>query len=390
MATPARRPSGPTAEKGRVGHLASIDVVRVLTVGGVILVHSTSLANAQTSVAANAVLSLCHITRSVFLALSAFVLTYSFDRKPLAPSRFWRRRYPLVVAPYVVWSAIYVLTGGDLGNPVSVTGRFLLDLLDGGAHFHLYFLLLTFQLYLVFPYLMAALRRWPGALWPALGAGAAFQFAFDAAIHYGWRPPVLSVWLTHPSSWLPSYALFVVAGVAAARHLEDVTAWVRGHQTLVAAYAATAVALTLASYVADLDLLGYSPVKASEVFQPTDVLMAVAFASATFAAGLRFTEGAADRRLARLRRGSDVSFGVFLAHPLILAGVLDVAQWAGVSSALAAWPSGVVELLIFAGLVPFVYGVSFVGIDLARRTPLSLALSGRRQRPRRVELEVQT
>jgi peptidoglycan/LPS O-acetylase OafA/YrhL len=65
------------------GHLAAVDVIRFLTVGGVIAVHSTSLVQGDPTVAGGVVLQLLHVTRSVFLMLSAFVLTLSFDRRPL-------------------------------------------------------------------------------------------------------------------------------------------------------------------------------------------------------------------------------------------------------------------------------------------------------------------
>lgn len=372
---PPARPAG--------GHLAAVDVVRFLTIAGVILVHSTSFANATTSVAANGVLEVFHITRSVFLMLSAFVLSYSFSRRPLPSRAFWRRRYPLIAIPYVVWSAIYFLTDGGVHASLPVVGTFFQDLLDGGAKFHLYFLLLTFQLYLIFPALMAAFRRWPRALIPTLWASLAFQLLFTAGVHYGWRPPILGVWLAHPGSWLPSYTMYVVGGVAAARHFDGLTAWIRGHYRILAAGFAAAVGLSVASYLLDQSFLGYAPIRAAEVFQPANVLEAVAATAAEFALGLWVADRASARRLAFLERASDVSFGLYLAHPLLLGAVLDVAGWVGLSAAMSGWPSGGVEAAIAFGLVPFLYSVTFVGVDIIRRTRYSLPLTGRRgPRPR--------
>lgn len=118
--------SVPQAPAG--GHLGAVDVVRFVTVAGVIVVHCTSLTVSYASVAAGGVLEVAHVTRSVFLLLSAFVLTYSYERRPLAARAFWRRRYPLVAVPYAVWSLIYVLTGGDLRSPGHVAETFLVDL----------------------------------------------------------------------------------------------------------------------------------------------------------------------------------------------------------------------------------------------------------------------
>jgi poly(3-hydroxybutyrate) depolymerase/peptidoglycan/LPS O-acetylase OafA/YrhL len=354
-----------------------LDVVRLAAVLSVILVHSTSLAVSNASLPANAVLQISHITRSVFLMLSAFVLTHSAMRRPISPRKFWSKRYPLVVWPYIAWSGIYFLTGGRLHSLPQASGRFLVDLADGGAHFHLYFLLLTLQLYLIFPTLIAAVRRWPGVVRYAVAASLVFELAFTTAVHYGWRPNVAAIWLDHPGSWLVSYPLYIVAGIAAAWHFDRFTAWVRAHPRLIAAWAAGSAAAATVSYLADITVIGYDPVKASEVFQPTDVLLAMAATVGVYAVGLRVADRARERDCRRLDRASDASFGVFLAHPLVLAGVLALASKTGIAATVSRWPSGVLELLVAVGLVPAVYVLSFMFVRVARGTHVSVALTGR-------------
>lgn len=365
-------------------HLHALDLVRFVTVAGVIAVHATSLtAGHDLSVPAGAVLVVLHVTREVFLALSAFVLAYRYRDRPLRTRAFWRRRYPLVLAPYVMWSAIYVIADGHLRSPWQVLGRFGFDLLDAGAHFQLYFLLLTFQLYLVFPALLALLKRHPKRRPSTLVAAAAFELAFTAAIHSGWRPPVLGIWLSHPGSWLPSYPLYVVGGVVAALEHERLTGWVRRHSALLGWCAAGSVALGIGGYAAQLVVLGWTPLAASAVFQPSTVVESVAITLALYALGLRVASRAGPRREARLERSADVSFGVYLAHPLLVAALLDVAVATGLSAAVAALPAAVVEVLAVAGLMPAVYAVTFAAVAAARRGPLSLALTGRPRPPRR-------
>ena len=68
---------------------------------------------------------------------------------------FWRRRYLLVVVPYVVWTAIYFVADAVPLHPMSgAVHSFTFDLVTGAARYHLYFLLVTMQLYLVFPLVM--------------------------------------------------------------------------------------------------------------------------------------------------------------------------------------------------------------------------------------------
>ncbi len=370
--------SAPRLEGAARGHLAAIDVVRFLTIGGVILVHSTSFANSDSSLVANGVLQLAHVTRSVFLMLSGFVLTYSYLRRPLGRRAFWWRRYPLILVPYVTWSAIYFVADGEVHPTWSSLGNFVVDLSDAHAHFHLYFLLLTMQLYLVFPALMAALRRWPKALTPALVVTGVVQLAFTGAAEYGWRPPVLGIWFEHPSSWLFSYSFYVVGGVAAAAHFDAVSAWVRSHYRLAGLSMAGAAIVGLGVYAFNVEVLGYAPIKASAVFQPANVIEVVAATLSQFALGMWLAERASAARLAWLERSSDVSFGVYLAHPLLLSAVLDVAVSSGLSSFLSGVPSPLVEVMIAFGMVPFLYTVTSAVILLARRSRLSLALTGRR------------
>ncbi|MHB1928146.1 MAG: hypothetical protein ACYCUG_01720 [Acidimicrobiales bacterium] len=223
----SRRGAGPDVPAGvrrGAGHLGAVDVVRFVTVAGVIVVHITSLTAPGSSLAAGRL----------------------------------RRG-----APYVA-------------------EHFLLDLADGGAHFHLYFLLLTFQLYLVFPPLvrwLATRRRTHG---PLLVASLAFQLLFTAA--------------------------------------------------------------TFAQYALGLWLVD--------------------------------RVGAGSRRF--LERSADGSFGVYLAHPLLVGATLDLAAARGLPAAVGHLPGGLVEALVVLLFAPAVYAVTFWGMDVLRRTPASLLLTGRR------------
>ena len=373
---PAPATSGAT--RPEVRHLGAVDLVRFVTITGVVAVHCTSLTAARSSLAAGGVLEVLHVTRSVFLFLSAFVLTYSYQHRPRTAGKFWRHRYPLIICPYVTWSAIYVLTDGELHRGAGyVVGHYLLDLLDGGAHFQLYYLLLPLQLYLVYPALVSWLRRHPGSHRRLLIGSFAFQLSFTAAIHYGWRPPVIGIWLTHSGSWLPSYELYIAGGLIAALHFDEITSWVRSHGRLLLGAMLASIALAEVSYVCDLRYLGYSPIRASPVFQPTVVLEAVTITLAQYALGLWVTDRVGIRGRQFLERAADASFGVFLAHPLLVGAILDLASLSGLAALVGHLPGGAIEALAVFGLVPFVYAVTFRFVARARRSRASLWLTGR-------------
>ncbi len=359
-------------------HLHAIDVARVATVVAVIGVHATSQLLPANDQGAGAILSVLHSSREVFLILSAFVLTYSARGRTPQARPFWRRRVPLVFVPYAVWSAIYLLADGHLAGAGTVVGRYARDLLTGGARYHLYFLLLTLQLYLVFPWILAWLGRHRQSHRRILLASVAFQVLFTTAILYRLRLPApLSTWLAHPGSWLPSYQLYVVIGILAGLHWDQVLAWVRAHTRLIAGGAAAAVGFGAGAYLLDLHLAGMTVLQASQVFQPAVVVESVAFGAAELAIGLWVVERARPRVLAGWARGGDVSFGVYLAHPLLLQAVVA----AGVGAALARLAGGIGVVVVLAGVAPLLFVITAAGVALLRRTPLSLALTGRARHP---------
>lgn len=100
----------------------------------------------------------------LFIILSGFLLYYA-DRKKdhLKYGQFMRKRLTKIFIPYLIWTLIYTLYKmreelADKGTEAlpDVGWAFLCFLPDGSAFVHLYFLIIMFQLYLLYP----ALRLW--------------------------------------------------------------------------------------------------------------------------------------------------------------------------------------------------------------------------------------
>jgi len=367
-------------------HLAAVDVVRVAMIAGVIAVHTIAYTTNPTNATAGAVASLLHVNREVFFFLTPFVLTYSYGmRHGWSLAKFWKKRYILVGVPYLVWTAVYFVADGGGYHPWTAPVRRLAgNLLAGTARYHLYFLLVTMEIYAVFPlllWLLRATRRHHGAL---LAASFVAQVAFTATLHYarGWSQslPVLGFWARHPDQLLPSYQLYLIAGGVAAMHLDDVATWVRAHRRAIGIAAVVGLAASLGSYVLDHLVAGMDAAASGEVFQPMMVVTSAATIAGLFALGQRWAERGPDRRFAAASRtASDVSFGVYLAHPLALQAFLGLAGPLVARTAAGEVPSGIVLIVDLAVVVPLLYAVSAVAVRWARRTPLSLAVAGRPQ-----------
>jgi peptidoglycan/LPS O-acetylase OafA/YrhL len=374
-ATSGAAGTGPSASaKGARQHLHFVDLIRVLTVGLVVAVHALAYAPVTPTVAIGAVTVVLHVSREVFFLLTAFVLTYGTGSRPVRWPAFWRRRCLFVLAPYLTWSLVYFLANGD---PWGALGR---ELLTGTARYHLYFLLVSLQIYLTFPLVRWLIRVTRGHHGALLAAGAAFQLLFSLAVQQHWTLGALTGWLRAPDALLPSYLGYVVAGALAAWHREELVGWTRRHVGRVLTGGVAAVGLGVGVYLMQVGWGGQDPLTAATVFQPVVVVESVGVAWLFLLAALRWEErGRPARRL--VRAGSDASFGVYLGHPLLLQATLAVGAVTG-GTALAQRLPGAVVLLVTLGLVaPALYLASGLLTVAARRSPVSLPLTGRtRQR----------
>ena len=87
--------------------------------------------------------------------------------------------------------------------------------------------------------------------------------------------------------------------------------------------------------------------------------------------------------------GSASSFGIYLAHPLVLqvlllaAGASYFGAHGGLLGDIRRAPSGLEVLVLLFVAVPVIYALAWVISSAARRTPASLMLTGREYAPRK-------
>jgi len=348
------------------GHLDQVDLFRVLTFAAVVAVHSTAFTNPPVSTAAGGAGQLLHFTREAFFFQTGFVLVHSQGRRPLQLRRFWTRRFRLIGLPYLAWTLLYVLYV-ELrdGGPVSaLPGALARDVV-------------SMQAYLLFPVLLAVLELTRRRPWLLLAGAAVVEVAETLYLHHV-APPAAGP-LHWYADWayalFPSYLLYVVAGALAARHLPAVQGWLLDHRWLVLAGGTGAAAVAEGWFLLAVHRgasAGDGALDASTVLQPVLVLWScgaialLALLSCSWAArrsaGSRFSIG--------LAWASSASFGVYLVHPLVLDGVLALGLHGPRPSLVPQpWASVLAWLATIAG--------SVCVVAVLRRTPLSLALTGR-------------
>lgn len=368
-------PESPTpAAKKRRGHVHEIDVVRVLTFACVIGVHTVANVNASDLVWPNALLMMLHFTRSAFFALTGFVLTYQYLGRAVKVGNFWRRRLTLVGVPYITWSVLYTALD-QVDHPAASVGAFLQKLLFnlgvGDAWYHLYFLLVSMQIYLLFPLIQWLIEKTRGHHVALLVASAVLQFGVLGAIRYGDPGPGwASHIVTYSDTIFVSYQFYVLAGCVAATRLEELRAWIPLHRRGIALTVLGVAVLTEGFFAVEV-ATGMPPERAATVLQPAMFPWSIVATAGLLALGVLWSRShAADSRQARgLRTASDRSFGVFLVHPAVLWVLLWLVGDRLVDALTGPGATVVAYLVVIAGAIGFT--------ELARHTPVSMPLTGR-------------
>lgn len=364
------------APRAHAGHRYEIDLMRVVTFASVIAVHGTSATTSTGSETGNGVLVFLHFTRESFFFLTGFVLVYAYQSRPLRPVPFLRRRFTLVGVPYLVWTAIYIVIGVASGT---ISGRGLvrtigIDLLTGNAKYHLYFLLVSLQAYLLFPVFRRLMSRYRhGTL---LALAVLVEALVTVVLQYGPRPsgPVGHALSGHASVLIVSYPLYLVGGALAAAHRAALGRFVDRHPTAIAGIVVSAAALAALWYAADLRT-GQQPLHAAAVLEPLEMIWSSAAILGLYAVCLRWSRSGQPRRAQRaVMWASRASFGIYLCHPAILQLVVGIG---GLGPGTAAMPQPARSLL--AIVVTMALAAGFVAV--VQRTALAFPLSGRpRQR----------
>ena len=357
--------------------LDQVDAMRPVKQAGVVSTHSILVfAPAAATVGSGAALLLLHVSREGFFFISACMLAYAYtdlnltDRAGLG--RYYRRRMVSVVIPYLCWTVIYFLYLLPTSHyrDVSTALAHLAWTAEIG-YYQLYFLLVIMQFYLVFPLVLALLRRTRGHHGLVLAAAAAAQLALAIATHWQLLPHLMQEYAQQNAL---SYLLYLIGGSIVAFHLDEVHAWVTGHARLI--IAATVAAGAAAEGIYFLAEAGVTTVlgSGSDAFQPSVIPFNVGAITCGYLAGVALVRPWRSRRAKTVVRvGADDAYGIYLSHMVFIIA-LTWLGWGKLSSAVP-WP------LLCLLTVTIVFACSITLTGLLARTPLAVPLTGRTQVP---------
>lgn len=323
-----------------------------------------------------------HFAVPTFLLASALLLARSMASKPRPDwRRYAERRVQRSLAPYLVWSLIYIAfrlvvlkPGSDVVSVTShvplfgtITGPALLvdgsqwvrNLVWGKAYYHLYFMSVLLQFAALFPLLFVFMRRVPLGFGPLAALSLALQagvFWLQAHVFFpklGFTTPAsMALW------YLPALLIGMWLGLNWKRWPE---VW-RENRVHIAC--GTALAFVLYFYLS-IRILQKEPVS-SFAFNAGATIYATGMALLLLAGAARLA--AVPRWGAILARIGDRSLPLFLIHPMVLyfMGGPKIARFL---DALPLTP-------LWAGLILF--ALTWAAIDLTRLLKIDGYLFGRR------------
>jgi probable poly-beta-1,6-N-acetyl-D-glucosamine export protein len=177
-------------------------VVRALAIIGVLFVHVSSVPVGIITDKSSVMFMFFNFLNifnrygtTTFIFLSAFVLFYRYYEKPVSRKllqSFYKRRLLYIGIPYVIFSLVYYViqmyysygeTWQQFFQAASVMG-FLNMLALGKSFYHLYFVFINIQFYLLFPLLLLLLQRKPKLAKHLIWVGLLLQWAFIIYNYY--------------------------------------------------------------------------------------------------------------------------------------------------------------------------------------------------------------
>jgi peptidoglycan/LPS O-acetylase OafA/YrhL len=354
--------------------LDQVDAMRPVKQAGVVSTHTVLyFAPAAASVSSGAALLLLHVSREGFFFVSACMLTYAYaDLRPAGLPRFYRRRFVSVGIPYLCWTVVYFLylmPRAHYSSPAAALRG--LARMAATGYYQLYFLLVIMQFYLVFPVLLALLRRTRGHHGLLIAAAATAQVALMTLMHWRVLPPLM---IRYGQQDALSYLLYLAGGGVVACHLDEVHRWVCRHARLIVAL--TTAAALAAEGVYFLAQAGVTTVLGSgdDPFQPIVIPFNVGAITCVYLAGVALVQPWRSRRAkAAVRSGSDNAYGVYLSHMLFITA-LTWLGWERLSTAVP-WPL----LCLLTVVIVYSCGVALTAV--LARTPLAVPLTGRARQP---------
>ncbi|HCJ35495.1 MAG TPA: hypothetical protein DHV65_14520 [Ktedonobacter sp.] len=368
-------------------YIYELDLMRPVTALTVVAVHvlsgTTMLNHTQAGMQVQSGIFISvHLTREVFMFITALALAYVYFGRPFSGKRFWAKRSIGILLPYCIWSIAYTWVNTSQHSPVAFAKLALFNILTGNASYQLYYILLTLQLYLVLPLFLLFLKHIKQHPWRALSISFALQVLLMYVDYRYLQQGTLAssgVWqvvAAYQERFLLTYQFYFILGGLAALSLQQERAFVLRHGKWIVGGFVLALAAVWVHFLLQVDVYHESLNYATSVLQPMmtfyspTVIMLLCWLAYRWAS--RTDQQGHPKGYRFWRTLSDASFGIYLVHVFILTALL---QWV-VPLMPEAWP---VALRVFLTWFLTAGGATAISI-LLMKTPVLSHLVGRSAR----------
>ncbi|GAB5057529.1 acyltransferase [Companilactobacillus alimentarius] len=375
------------ATKKKKKYLYEVDLMRVLFIGGVLLNHTTTTfknnvgSGSGSQLFIEATHLMLHFTRMGFMFMTGLVLVLNYYNRDNHWLGFWKKRYISVGIPYIGWNAILMwfatITAGVAINWPSYYKN-LIDAIIHGNKYYMYYILVTFQLYLIFPLLVYMFKKLPNHHIAILVTSAIVQLLLVIGIKY-WLPGVDrdSWWYLFRAYGLNVlvYQFYFIAGAFVAIHYDQVDKFIEKNHRVIG-WSTLALSIgTVLLFFGNQYILKLSMSATESIHQPLIFIYDTFIIAFVFWIGRQYAHarnhGLPNWMDRIVRNMAKVSFGIYLVQTIpitLLYGILSTMHL----------PSIVMLLLLPVGYV-FVLGGAFLISWFCYKIPPFGVLIGRPQ-----------
>jgi surface polysaccharide O-acyltransferase-like enzyme len=333
--------------KGKQPRIAEIQVLRGFAFLAVVLQHAIGhyAYLPEAHIGDGIILGLFLITAKfavpLFIFITGLVLFYNYQ-DGVQTVDFFRKRCKDILLPYLIWSVIYIVVFHDKGIPLwKEIDKMLTYLITGTAMYHLWYVTMIIQLYLLFPLIQKAVR-WIRSvctkgqiisvlLVMAIGyiilTGLQKVIA-DAAI--AWNIPVLTPLFSEYSDRNAIYfSLYFVMGIVAGLNLPSwKKALMKWKMLWISLYVLSAC-LLLYKVIDHFYINGVFKIQYDDTLlvQPFMAIFLTLSIIAMYIGAITFHEQASTRYQAWLNYIGHYSYGAYLAHALMLTAAVYITDY---------------------------------------------------------------
>ncbi|WP_334333665.1 acyltransferase [Companilactobacillus sp. HBUAS59544] len=376
-----------TTTKKKKKYLYEVDLMRVLFIGGVLLNHTTTAfknnvgdgTGSQLFIEATHLM--LHFTRMGFMFMTGLVLVLNYYNRDNHWLGFWKKRYISVGIPYIGWNAILLwFSTITAGVAISWPNYFqnLYDAIIHGNKYYMYYILVTFQLYLLFPLIVYMFKKLPNHHVAILVASALIQLLLVIGIKY-WLPGVdRSGWWYLFRAYgmnVLVYQFYFIAGAFVAIHYDQVDKFIEKNHRVIGWSTLVLAIGTVLVFFGNQYILKLSISATQSIHQPFIFIYDTFMITFVFWIGRQYAHARQKNLPAWLDRMihnlAKVSFGIYLVQTIpiaILYGILSIINV----------PSYVMLLMLPLGYA-FVLGGAFLISWFCYKVPPFGVLIGRPQ-----------